>query len=197
MKSKLILIGGGGHCKSCIDVIEQENKFIIAGIVDINTAVSDLLGYPLFGIDDDLAMLKSNYDYALVTVGQIKTPSIRIRLLDYAKTLGFKLPSIISPRAYVSKHAKIGQGTIVMHDALINAGVLVGDNCIINTKTLIEHDAVIENNCHISTGAIINGGAIVKQGTFVGSNVVTKESVNTHEKDFIKAGSLFKGYANE
>ena len=196
-KPSLILIGGGGHCKSCIDVIEQENKFLIAGIVDINRFISELLGYPLLGNDDDLAKLKLNYDYALITIGQIKTPAIRTRLLSYAKSLGFKLPAIISPRAYVSKHAKIGSGTIVMHDVLINAGAIVGDNCIINTKSLIEHDAVIENNCHISTGAIINGGAIVKQGSFVGSNAVTKESVKTHEQDFIKAGSLFKGYANE
>ena len=197
MKPKLILIGGGGHCKSCIDVIEQENKFIIAGIVDINTSISDLLGYRLLGHDDDLAKLKLSYDYALITTGQIKTPAIRVRLFDYVKSLGFKLPTIISPRAYVSEHAKIGNGTIVMHDALINAGAVVGDNCIINTKSLIEHDAVIENNCHISTAAIINGGAIVKQGSFVGSNAVTKESVKTHEKDFIKAGSLFMGYVNE
>ncbi len=196
-KPSLILIGGGGHCKSCIDVIEQENKFLIAGIVDTNGSISELLGYPLLGNDDDLAKLKLNYDYALITIGQIKMPAIRIRLLDYAKSLGFKLPAIISPRAYVSKHAKIGNGTIIMHDALINAGVIVGDNCIINTKSLIEHDAVIENNCHISTGAIINGGAIIKQGSFVGSNATTKESIKTNEKDFIKAGSLFKGYANE
>jgi sugar O-acyltransferase (sialic acid O-acetyltransferase NeuD family) len=197
MKPKLILIGGGGHCKSCIDVIEQENKFLIAGIVDINRSISELLGYPLLGHDEDLIKLKSSYDYALITMGQIKSPAIRVRLFDYAKYLGFKLPVIISPRAYVSKHAKIGNGSIVMHDALINAGAIVGDNCIINTKSLIEHDAVIENNCHISTGAIINGGVIVKQDSFVGSNAVTKESVKTNEKDFIKAGSLFKGYANE
>jgi sugar O-acyltransferase (sialic acid O-acetyltransferase NeuD family) len=196
-KPNLILIGGGGHCKSCIDVIEQENKFIIAGIVDTNRSISDLLGYPWLGHDDDLAMLKLSYDYALVSIGQIKSPEIRVRLFDDAKSLGFKLPVIISPRAYVSKHAKIGHGTIVMHDALINAGALVGDNCIINTKSLIEHDAVIENNCHISTGAIINGGVIVKQGSFIGSNAVTKESVDTKENDFIKAGSLFKGHVNE
>jgi sugar O-acyltransferase (sialic acid O-acetyltransferase NeuD family) len=197
MKPKLILIGGGGHCKSCIDVIEQENKFLIAGIVDTNRSICDLLGYPWLGHDDDLANLKLSYDYALITIGQIKSPAIRVRLFNYAKSLGFKLPVIISPRAYVSKHAKLGNGTIVMHDALINAEAIVGENCIINTKSLIEHDAVIENNCHISTGAIINGGAIVKQGSFVGSNAVTKESVKTNEKDFIKAGSLFKGYANE
>ena len=196
MKPKLILIGGGGHCKSCIDVIEQENKFLIAGIVDINRSISELLGYPLLGHDEDLIKLKASYDYALIAIGQIKSPAIRVRLFDYAKFLGFKLPVIISPRAYVSKYAKIGNGSIVMHDALINTGALVGDNCIINTKSLIEHDAVIENNCHISTGAIINGGVIVRQGSFIGSNAVTKESVKTNENDFIKAGSLFKGRAN-
>ena len=80
MKPKLILIGGGGHCKSCIDVIEQENKFIIAGIVDINTSISDLLGYPMLGNDADLVKLKLSYDYALITTGQIKTPDFQTRL---------------------------------------------------------------------------------------------------------------------
>ena len=31
---KIVLIGGGGHCKSVIDVIEQEGQFTIVGIVD-------------------------------------------------------------------------------------------------------------------------------------------------------------------
>ena len=37
--SKIILIGGGGHCKSVIDIIEQDNKFKIAGIIDKNLIV--------------------------------------------------------------------------------------------------------------------------------------------------------------
>ena len=32
------------------------------------------------------------------------------------------MPSIISPLAYVSPKAKIGEGTIVMHGAIINKG---------------------------------------------------------------------------
>jgi len=55
----------------------------------------------------------------------------------------------------------------------------------------------VEDNCHISTAAIINGTSIVRRGTFVGSNAVTKEGVQTHENDFIKAGSLFMGYSHE
>ncbi|MDP2782318.1 NeuD/PglB/VioB family sugar acetyltransferase [Devosia sp.] len=195
MKPELILIGGGGHCASCIDVIEQENKFTIAGFVDINDAVVKLLGYSLLGSDDDLKRLKADYDYAFVTVGQIKSPEMRMRLYENIKSLGFRLPAIVSPRAYVSKHASVGEGTIIMHDALINVRATIGNNCIINSKALIEHDAVVKDNCHISTAAIVNGGTIVRQGTFVGSNAVTREGVQTRENDFIKAGELFKGYA--
>lgn len=197
MKPKLILIGGGGHCAACIDVIEQEDKFAIAGIVD-NASVSEgVLGYSILGSDDDLQKLRSEYDYALITVGQIKSPSIRIQLFEYVKSLGFSLPIIISPRAYVSRHALIDEGSIIMHDALINSRANIGRNCIVNTKALIEHDVLVEDNCHISTAAVVNGGVKIRQGSFVGSNAVTKEAVETKVDDFIKAGSLFKGYINE
>lgn len=197
VKPRLILIGGGGHCASCIDVIEQEGRFEIVGIVDNNITEKALLGYSILGGDDSLGQLRSSCDYVLVTVGQIKSPSVRIRLYDHAKSLGFRLPAIISPRAYVSRHAAIGEGTIVMHDTLVNSRAVVGNNCIINTKALVEHDALVEDHCHISTAATINGGCIVRKGTFVGSNAVTKECVQTKEGDFIKAGSLFMGLTYE
>lgn len=197
MKPRLILIGGGSHCASCIDVIEQEGRFEVAGIVDANAASDSLLGYPFLGNDNNLQELRSKYDQALITVGQIKSPEIRIKLFFYAKMLGFKFPTIISPRAYVSRHATVGNGTIVMHDALINSRATVGINCIINSKSLIEHDVNVYDHCHVSTGSIVNGGAQIKQGTFIGSNAATKELVQTLENDFIKAGTFFKGHINE
>lgn len=197
MKPKLILIGGGGHCASCIDVIEQEGKFEIAGIVDNAPGSKDILGYPVVGKDDDLSSLRPICDFALVTVGQIRSPQARIRLFEHTKSLGYTLPTIISPRAYVSKYASVGEGSIIMHDALINSRATIGSNCIINTKALIEHDAIVGDHCHISTTAVINGGGVVGRGTFVGSNAATKEAVMTNENDFIKAGSLFTGHAND
>lgn len=192
---KIILIGGGRHCVSCIDVIEQENKFEIAGIVDKNNKNGMLLNYPILGVDEDINQLRKFYEYALITVGQIRSPTIRIQLFNRMKSLGFVLPVIISPRAYVSQRASIGEGTIIMHDALINSHAVIGCNSIINSKALIEHDAIVEDNCHISTAAVINGGAIIRHGTFVGSNAVTKEGAQTRDNDFIKAGELYKGYA--
>ena len=190
---EIILIGGGGHCKSVIDVIEQEGKFQIIGIVDKSELLGvKVLGYPVIGNDSDLADLSKKYRYALVTVGQIKSSSLRERLFKLAVKVGLTMPNIISPRAYVSKHAMIGQGTVIMHDALVNANAKIGENCIINSKALIEHDAIIEDFCHIATNAVINGAAIVRQGSFLGSGVITKQSVKVKKNSFIKAGSLVK-----
>lgn len=190
---QLLLIGAGGHCKACIDVIEQTGEWQIAGIVDRKgSGVTKVLGYSVIGCDEDLPELRKDYDYAIVTVGQLRSAELRIRLLDQLKYLGFELPKLVSPLAYVSKHAKIGEGTIVMHYAVINADAMVGENCIINTKALVEHDAVVESHCHISTGATINGGVIVQKHTFVGSHVTTKQSITIPAKSFVKAGSVIK-----
>lgn len=193
MKTNILLIGGGGHCRSIIDVIEAEGTFTIAGIIDQKERIGEkVLGYAIIGCDEDLEKIFHDIKYAMVAVGQIKSPDIRIKLWERLKTVGFKTPTIISPRAYVSKHAKIGIATVIMHDALVNANAIIGDNCIINSKALIEHDSQIADHCHISTGAIVNGGTIVSEGTFFGSNAVSKESITIAPRSFIKAGSLVK-----
>ena len=191
--NKIILIGGGGHCKSVIDVIEQQAKFKIAGIVDKSNIIgSKILGYKVIGKDIDLVKLAKKYQYALITIGHMKSPLSRIKLFDLAVKVGFKCPPIISPNAYVSKHSKIGDGTVVMHHAIINANTYVGDNCIINSKALIEHDCSISNHCHISTNATINGGVKIGSECFIGSNVTTKDNIKIKENSFIKAGTLIK-----
>ena len=188
---KILLIGGGGHCKSVIDVIEQEGRFEIAGIVDKPKLLgSKVLGYPIIGNDSDLSNLVKKYQYALITVGQIRSPSLRVKLFNLANEAGFVLPSIISPNAYVSQHTSIGNGVVIMHNALVNANAVIGDNCIINSKVLIEHDCQIFDHCHISTNATINGGVVVESGCFVGSGSITKESITIQKNSFIKAGSL-------
>jgi sugar O-acyltransferase (sialic acid O-acetyltransferase NeuD family) len=187
----IVLIGGGGHCKSIIDVIEQEGRFKIIGIVDkLELLGSNVLGYSVIGGDDDLPRLAKKHKHALITVGQIKSPLLRIKLFDLAVKAGFTLPYIVSPNAYVSKHSSLGNGVVVMHNAIINVNTTIKDNCIINSKALIEHDCLISAHCHISTNATINGGVKIGSGCFVGSNVTTKELVTISKNSFIKAGSL-------
>ncbi len=187
----IILIGGGGHCKAVIDIIEQEDLFNIIGIIDKPEFLGkSVLGYPVIGNDLELNDFARRCKNALITIGQIRSPTPRIDLFNMVLKLGFTLPSVISPRAYISKHAIVGQGSVIMHDVMINADAKIGNNCIINSKAIIEHDTIIKDHCHISTGSIINGGVIVGSGSFIGSGAITKESIVLSENSFIKAGSL-------
>lgn len=189
MKEKIILISRGGHCRACIDVIEQEGRFTIAGIVDMpEKKQHNVLGYSVIGSDADLAELIKTFPNVLITLGQIKSPTRRVELFSDLMQMGARFPVIQSPLAYVSPHAHVAEGTIVMHHALINAGARIGRNCIINTKALIEHDAVIEDHCHISTGAIVNGGVKVGSGTFFGSNSMTREYIEIGNNCIIGGG---------
>ncbi len=191
-EKKIILIGGGGHCRSCIDVIESSNIFKIAGIVEQpgKDKSKSILGYPVIGYDSKLASLKKQYDYALITIGQIGSSSLRQKIFSHLKKLGFVLPVIISRLAHVSKHAAIDEGTIIMHQVVVNAGAIVGKNCILNTGCLIEHDTQIDDHTHISTAAVLNGEAVVGSGSFVGSNAIIVQGVKLPEQYFFKAGSL-------
>ena len=191
MKENIILIGGGGHCKSCIDVIEMEGRFTIAGIVDVTEKKQHtVLGHSVIGSDADLAELIKTFPNVMITLGQIKSPDRRIELFNKLVQMNACFPVIKSPLAYVSKHAQVAEGTIVMHHSLINAGARIGRNCIINSKALIEHDAVIEDHCHISTGAVVNGGVKIGSGSFFGSKSVCKEYIEIGENAVIGCGAI-------
>lgn len=187
----LILVGGGGHCKSVIDVAESAGYKII-GILDILENVGKkVLGYPIIGTDDNL------YDYKdialfVVTVGQINDVSLRINIHDKINIAGCKLATIIASRATVSKYCAIGNGTVIMHNAVVNADAIIGEGCIINTCANIEHDTTIGDFCHISTGAMVNGNCIIGERTFIGSQAVVSNGVSISNGCIISAGSFVR-----
>lgn len=189
--NKLLLIGGGGHCRACIDVIESENKYQIKGVIQpLSEGVDRIFGYSVLGSDEHLPYLLQETPHALVTVGQIRSSKTRQRLYKLLKKLGAKLPEIVSPFAYCSNHAEVDEGTIIMHNATVNAGATIGANCIINCQALIEHDVMLAAHCHVSTGARINGGVTIGEGSFIGSGAIIKQGVKIGANVIISAGQI-------
>lgn len=186
----LLLVGGGGHCHACIDVIESTGLYRIYGVVQPEATPDMVLGYPVVGCDEDLPRLVKEFKSALVTVGQIKDSTIRVRLFDLLKQLKADLPSIISTRAYCSKYSALGEGSIVMHGSIVNAGARIGNNCIVNSQALVEHDVIIDDHCHLSTGARLNGNVSVGKGSFIGSGAVIKEGIKLGENVVVGAGMI-------
>lgn len=176
MQKPLILVGGGGHCKSVLEAAESAG-YSILGVLDMPEEVGkEILSTKVIGTDDDIPAYVDKAEF-VITVGFIKNPAIRIKLYNKIKEAGGKLATIVASTAYVSKYAEIGEGTVVLHQAFVNAGAKVGKNVILNTAINIEHDAVIGDHCHISTGTMVNGGADIAEGTFIGSQSVVNQGV--------------------
>jgi sugar O-acyltransferase (sialic acid O-acetyltransferase NeuD family) len=189
----LVLTGGGGHCRSCIDVIECEGKFRIIGILDNKLQCgTSVLGYDVMGDDSLVEEFVRKGVYFIVAIGQIRTVEPRMKMFAFLKDSGAKIASAVSPSAYVSKYADIGEGTVIFHHALVNAGAKIGRNCIINSKALIEHDAVVADHCHVSTSATINGAAKIGEGSFIGSGAVVVNGADVRKVSFIKSGEIVK-----
>ena len=192
MKRPLILIGGGGHCKSVIEVAESAG-YEIKGILDMPDEVGkDVLpGHKVIGTDDEIPQYVEKCDF-VITVGFIKKPALRIKLYNKVKAAGGRLATIIASTAHVSKYAELGEGTVIMHQAFVNAGAKIGDNCIINTFVNIEHDAEVGNQCHISTGTMVNGECKIGENCFIGSQSVCANCIEIASDIIVGAGSVVR-----
>ena len=191
MAKDIILIGGGGHCKSVIDVAESAGYHIV-GILDKPEEVGrQVLNYKVIGVDDDIPLYVGKAEF-VITVGFIKNPALRIKLYNQVLEAGGEFATLVASTAYVSKYAILGRGTVVMHKAFVNAGAVVGDNSIINTFSNIEHDAHIGCQCHISTGAIVNGDCNMGNNVFVGSQSVLSNGISICDDAIVGAGSFVR-----
>lgn len=192
MKRPLILIGGGGHCKSVIEVAESAG-YEIKGILDMPDEVGKevLPGHKIIGTDDEIPQNVEECDF-VITVGFIKNPALRIKLYNKVKAAGGRLATIIASTAHVSKYAELGEGTVIMHHAFVNAGAKIGDNCIINTFVNIEHDAEVGNQCHISTGTMVNGECKIGENCFIGSQSVCANCIEIASDIIVGAGSVVR-----
>ena len=189
MQKPLILVGGGGHCKSVLEAAESAG-YSILGVLDMPEEVGkEILSTKVIGTDDDIPAYVDIAEF-VITVGFIKNPSIRIKLYNKIKEAGGKLATVIASTAYVSKYAEIGEGTVVLHQAFVNAGAKVGKNVILNTATNIEHDAAIGDHCHISTGTMVNGEAQIGDATFIGSQSVINQCVKVCDSVVVASGSV-------
>ncbi|KJS88812.1 MAG: serine acetyltransferase [Peptococcaceae bacterium BICA1-8] len=192
MDKKILLVGGGGHCKSVLDSLLELNEFSEIGIIDKKENKGKrVLGIPIIGCDDDLLKLFSEgFEYAFVTVGSIGSPNLRMKLFNQLNEIGFEIPNIVDLSARVSHHVKIEKGIFVGKNVVINAGATINEGAIINTGTIIEHDCIIGEFAHIAPGAVISGEVQIGKNTHVGANSVIKQQLKIGSDSIIGMGSI-------
>ena len=192
MNKRILLIGGGGHCKSVLDSLLELNEFAEIGIIDKRENVGkSVMGVTVVGCDDDLPNLfRYGYRYAFVTVGSIGNPTLRIKLFTLLNEIGYGIPAIIDGSAKVSKHAIIEQGVFIGKHTIVNAGAIIQKGSIINSGAVVEHDCQIGTFSHIAPGAVLGGEVVVGENSHVGSNATIKQQIHVGSNSIIGMGSV-------
>lgn len=188
---KIVLVGGGGHCKVIIDIIKSMRKYEIIAITDTKGIGDKILDIPIIGTDEVLPQVfKGGVRNAFVSLGGLNDMSLRDKIYYNLRNIGYEIPKLIHNKAIVSPYAKVEDGTCVMAGAVINAGAVVQENCIVNTSSVIEHDCLVGRNSHISPSACLAGGVKIGNNSHVGMGASVIQGINIGNNVVIGAGSV-------
>ncbi len=177
--SKLIIYGTGGQAKVILDAA-LKSRIEIFGFVDNLTDSSLFKDYPVF-------KNAQNGHRHIIAIGNNK---IRKKIVEQCNSLTQFSQVIIHPTATVNSIKSIGDGTVVLSNAIINPDAVIGSHCIINTAAVIEHDCMIKDYVHISPGAVLSGNVTIGTGTHIGSGAVVIPGIKIGAWCTIGAGTV-------
>lgn len=191
MSNKILLIGGGGHCKSVLDSLIKTGQYSEIGIIDRKENVGKrIFNVPIIGTDEDLPRFFLNgFKEAFITIGSVGNPKSRTSLYQILEEIGFEIPNVVDLSAVLSDFIQIEKGVFIGKNAVINAGSFIHKGAIINTSAIIEHDCVIGEFSHIAPGSVICGEVKVGNHTHIGASSVVKQQLAIGANTIIGMGS--------
>lgn len=188
---KIILIGAGGHAKSVVDSIEQAAEYEIVGFSDNPISHKEIYrDYKVICTDEDLEKIyTAGVKNAFITVGYMGNSSVREKIYNKLRSIGFNIPTIIDSSAVIARDVKIGAGCFIGKTAVINSQARIGDLGIINTAAVIEHECDIGFNVHLAGNSILCGNVTVGNDVFIGAGSVVIQGINIGSDVIIGAAS--------
>lgn len=180
---KVIIIGASGHGKVVADIIQKSGDRVV-GFLDDNPGIGkSFIGFSVFGKVDDYRKFEAEF---VVAIGDANIREKIARRMSDAIWY-----TAIHPTAVISDiDVEIREGTVVMANAVINAGAKIGRHCIINSSAVVEHDNRISDFVHVSVGAKLAGTVKIGRGTWIGIGASVSNNINICGNCTIGAGAV-------
>ena len=184
---RLLIMGAGGHAAAVAD-LALECGLELAGFTDRAGAGArpDVLG-----TDADLAALhrRGAMDATVVGVGNTALTR-RAELYGLARAAEIPVPSLVHPRASVSRSARVEDGAVVLAGCVLGAGVRVGVNAVLYSAIVVEHGSTIGEHAYLSPGVVLSGTVRVESRAFLGAGAVVLPGVTIGEGATVGAGAV-------
>lgn len=182
---KLLLVGSGGFGRVVLEHASQD--YDCAFLDDGDVKIVD--GVPVIGKTCDMASFFPEYKLLLATIGN---NALREKLYQQAAGIGFDFPNIIHPTAYISPHAHIGSGCVILNNAVVQNNAKCGDGCILNPGVELHHDSSIGSYCLIYTNSVVRSLTHVGDRVWIGSNATVSTSASVRDDGRVEDGEIIK-----
>jgi acetyltransferase EpsM len=170
----MIVVGTGGLARQAIDLLEG----LGCTLHFYNDERPDLefFGHPVVNRLDS-----SRYASGLICLSD---PVTKRKFAELFARHGIPARTLVAPTSVVSRHAKVGTGSLLLGNVIVEADAAIGEHCLVNCFSLVAHESVIEDHsgigphacllgrCRIGKRALIGANATVLPGVQVGDDIV-------------------------
>jgi sugar O-acyltransferase (sialic acid O-acetyltransferase NeuD family) len=178
--NSIVIVGGGGHAKMCIDLLRQTKDYEILGIIDDKLEVgAAILGVKVIGGNSSLSnLVKLGVKFAVNGVGAISNPKRRANIHENLEEIGFFLPNLVHPLSNIEPSVSMGGGNQIMMGAVVGSDVQIGNGCIVNSGAIISHECILRDHCHVAPGAVLAGSVDVGHSSVIGMGATVYLGLN-------------------
>jgi len=184
----ILLIGGGGHARVCLDLLIRQNMQVLGYIAKGPSLLIQVV--PYLGEDDQVQSFAPNEIQLVMGIGFSIGCSLREALFNRYKSLGYHFATLIHDTAIVSTNVQLGEGAQMMAGAVVQTDAVIGENSLINTRASVDHDSQIGAHAAVMPGTTICGNVCVAERVFVGAGTTIIPNLTIGENSVIGAGSV-------
>lgn len=186
MNKKLIIIGAGGHGKSCANVAISMNKWDVISFIDDNKVGTSVMGLQVIDTMESIEKYAHNHDF-FVAIGD---NSIRKNMIDYLNMKDCEVERLIDPASIIGRDVMIESGVVVMPLTIINCCSSIGKGTIVNSGVIIEHDCFIDEYVHLSPRVTLGGSVSIGSSSWIGMSASIINNITVGSKSILGAGSV-------
>ena len=173
-KSRVIVIGAGDGGKIVAELLSLEPaKYELAGFLDDNKNLwsKEMAGGRVLGGTDQIQALSQQRIFDSIIISITSNMTVRKRLFDKYRDLGFKFINVIHPSVYVSPSAQLGCGNLIYGMVYIGTETKIGDDNLISAHSSIDHHNVVGSHNLFGPGCLTSGDVTIGNSCIFGAGV--------------------------
>ncbi|HYH34386.1 MAG TPA: acetyltransferase [Nocardioides sp.] len=177
--------GAGGHAQVVIDVLRANG-------IEVRRQYNDR--------PENQHPATVNVHPGIRRVGQESFPPVDVPVVlavgingeraELDRMLAATYARAIHPSALIAPTATIGEGTVVLHGAVVQPNARLGRHVLINTAASVDHDCVVEDYAHISPHATLSGHVHIGEGTHIGAGAALIPKIRVGRWCRVGAGAV-------